>query len=181
VQIQFNELAAVTAIGGTLFSAAWLIGRLFVNRIIEKTNLCVQLHETYFSADMVEARNVAWHTLERENITRPFKFSTFWANKENGDSVAATNRVMAFFYRLYVLDSLGKINRRLARRLFSYQYAHWRVQLKPLVQDTLRYDQDHPDLFIAFSKNNLRWLKKGAQIFNPSGDGNIGDKNKAPE
>jgi hypothetical protein len=83
-----------------------------------------------------------------------------------------TYQVMAFFHRLYVLDSLGKLNRKLANRLFSYQYAHWRAQLSPLVHDTLKYDQDHPEALVAFTGRNLMWLAKGAQTYNPVSDRN---------
>ena len=95
-------------------------------------------------------------------------WSQFFAVEEVAADAFEAYRVLSFFYLLYTLDSQNKLNRSLARKLFSYQYAHWKAQSAVLLEDTLTYDNDRPEFIAAFTGGRLNWLEKGAKIYNPN-------------
>jgi hypothetical protein len=162
--VRFEDVAALTAMVGAIFSGAWVVGKVLVDRSRQRVDLCMQLYQQYFSDDMANARRRGWFVVTQMAMKRPCRMSDYWADPEIAPRYVDVNRVMAFFYALQTLDAMGRIDRRLARRFFGYQYAHWSRHLEPLVDDTLKHDRDHPEVLEAFSGGGMAWLKDDAHI-----------------
>jgi hypothetical protein len=164
-----GEFATGVTIMAAFLSGAWVLGSYVVENLRQKTNLIVGLYQQYFAKEMMQARLRAWFALARYNKSRPVKFYAIWSNQEIAEDVDALYRVLAFYHSLYVLDKLGRLHRGLAKEFFSYQFAHWSRQFRPLVEDTMRYDDDQPELLRAFGKR-LQWLGRHARIYDPVED-----------
>ena len=86
----FTEVAAVTAIFATILSGAWVLVRLAISHRHERTQLCLKLHEEFFTDAMLNARHAAWFALSQENQNRPFLWSEFFTTEKRAESAFDT-------------------------------------------------------------------------------------------
>ncbi len=89
----------------------------------------------------------------------PLPFDAFFADRDSElDNYGELAKVLYFWMSVYSLKQEGAIDARLARDLFSSQYADWEEAIRPLYDKTKEAGAYAPDWFIFMNDNNMKWL-----------------------
>ena len=109
--------------------------------------MTIKQFEFYHSEKMVTARALAWDCLtsaEFKDDPRPLEYYYYGPGIKKKEEYAAIVQVLYFWYLLSVLHDNREIVPKLASKLLSYQYGHWKTALKPLLDATAR-GRDQPE------------------------------------
>lgn len=124
----------------------------------------IELQFRYNSSEMYQARELGWYLIDNiEHIQRPWRLKDIWDHPDEKircrfDSLY---KVLFFWLTLYHLGNEGKIDKVLAKEVFSYEYRWWYRRVQPLISDILKStgNDDHiPDVVKAFENEGISWL-----------------------
>lgn len=147
---------------------AALVGAIVAHRISSRRSrimLTNELFKSYHSPALITAREEAWSFLGRINQSSDTpSFSELWKdeNKQAMRGYRFLVQIVAFWFQLCMSKKQKTIDDSLARKLFAYQFKHWRRQLMPLYIATEKKDskEDRPDWLTFMEAGEMDWLTR---------------------
>jgi hypothetical protein len=159
-------MAGFSAISLAIFSA--ILGALsayLVRRRFDRVAATVKQFEFYHSDKMLAARTLAWDYLTSEEFTKdpkPLEYYYAGPGIAKNKEYAAIIQVLYFWYLLSILHENGEIVSKLASKLLSYQYGHWKAGLKPLL-DATAHGKDQPECLAIRDRDgkpgSMAWIE----------------------
>ena len=131
-----------------------------------RINRVIELQFQYNSDEMYKARELGWYLFDNiDDVKKPWNFEALWGHpdelvRRRFDSLY---KVLFFWLTLYHLGNEGKIDKTLAKDVFSYEYRWWYHRVQPLISDSIECNKSAdrlPDVVVAFKNEGISWLPK---------------------
>jgi len=159
-----ETLIASIALVISLTSAIWSFWYNLHIKNSNKVNKTTEMSILFNNVDFHNSRGIGWVLLEavNSNTEVPVTFKNLWEDINNIEKTTKFShlyRVLSFWQMLYTLGEQDEIDKKLANRLFKYEFQWWYRQVSTLIKNTNNSKEEIPGCFEVFKKNP-QWLRE---------------------
>lgn len=162
-----TDIIAFLALIVSVSAAIWTIGYNLIKVKAEKIERTLDLQFRYHDSDMMIARNTGWYLIESfEESNEPLTFKGLWDHEDNSvrKKFNQLHKVMNLWFILYHLGEQKKIDIKLGKKIFTYEYDWWFWRLERLTKDTegaaSRGLEPMPDVLKPFLGKGINWIQR---------------------
>ena len=158
MEVIISIVALMVSISGVTWTVWYNLNRANHERTTRSTEL--NLH--FYQDDMVHGRETGWALLDslEESPDLKITFKFLWDNQDQRvrEQFRSLYKVLSFWLTLQELGAANKIDKELAKRLFTYEYEWWFWRVQRMVEDTP--EGLYPDVFQPFIGEGIEWMPR---------------------